>query len=298
MLSDSKSLALALAALAFSTACSDRHELLGRVRALGGDAGAPTKLEYSAPKLIAELASPQNSDEDATFTGDLLELFFVSDRQADKDIWSSRRDSVTAPWTSPVRVAELSSAVDDVTPYVSLDGLRIWFSSGRGEQGRRTWFSTRPSLNEPWATPVPVPELAGTYGMGLTADETLAVLYSSREGGAGEFDIYFATRDAREEAWGPLQSMRGVNTSAGDLEPFVAEAGRVLFLSSDREGSEDLYWTRRGGVGEPFPEPVALTELNSSESDTDPTVSQDLGYLIFTSWRSGTRKLYEAYRVR
>ncbi|HYO98111.1 MAG TPA: hypothetical protein VER33_26585 [Polyangiaceae bacterium] len=298
MRSDPNRLALLLAVLALETACSDRHELLGSVRALAGDAGVPTQLEYSPPKLIAELASPENSDEDATFTGDLLELFFVSDRQDNKDIWSSRRESVTAPWTSPVRVTELNSSVDDVTPYVSLDGLRIWFSSGRGEQGRRTWFSSRPSLNEPWATPVPVPELAGTYGLGLTAAETFAVVCATREGGAGEDDIYFSTRGARDEAWGPLQSLRGVNTSQGDLEPFVAEAGRVVFLSSTRQGSEDLYWARRGRAGEAFPEPVALSELNSSESDTDPTVSQDLGYLIFTSWRSGTRKLYEAYRVR
>jgi hypothetical protein len=85
-----------------------RSELLGTVSADGG-AGTPPR--FSPPVLVAALSDSNAIDEDPTLTGDLRELFFMSTRDGDRDIWTSRRDAADAAWGPPVRVTERDSLV-------------------------------------------------------------------------------------------------------------------------------------------------------------------------------------------
>ncbi len=47
---------------------------------------------------------------------------------------------------------------------------------------------------------------------------------------------------------------------------------------------------------DPFGSPTALTELNSPQSDQDLTILPDMRYVVFSSARSGSSELYEAFR--
>src|SRR5688572_31730161 len=80
-----------------------RSELLGRISVEAG-AGAPPR--FSPPVLVAALSDSDAIDEDPTLTGDLRELFFMSTRGGDRDLWTSERDSADAAWEPPTRVAE------------------------------------------------------------------------------------------------------------------------------------------------------------------------------------------------
>ena len=66
---------------------------------------------FRPPELIAELAAPGANDDDPSLTGDLLELYFKSDRvgSLDYDIWRSVRPTPEDAWGPAERVAELSS---------------------------------------------------------------------------------------------------------------------------------------------------------------------------------------------
>ena len=115
-----------------------RNELLGTIISdAGADAAPPPPPRFTPPVLVAALSDPDAIDEDPTFTGDLLELFFMSNRAGGRDIWTSRRATAADPWQPPTRVGELDSVDSDWAPAVSLDGLRIWFASDRGDRAAR-----------------------------------------------------------------------------------------------------------------------------------------------------------------
>ena len=281
-----------------------RSELLGTI---AGDAGAAAPPRFSPPVLVAALSDRDAIDEDPTLTGDLRELFFMSTRAGDRDIWTSRRDSADAEWGPPMRVTELDSPASDWAPAVSLDGLRIWFASDRDDVGRgQLWRATRASRAAAWDPPAPVAELASgsvDFAPAVDATETTLLMSSDRvnpaaTAGGADFDIYGATRAATGAAWGWPAPVPGINSRDDEYDPFVAQAGLVVFFTSMRSGMGDLYWSSRSSLTEPFAPPVALVELNSPDYDSDATLSPDLGTMMFSSTRSGNAEIYETRAVQ
>src|SRR5262245_30546618 len=93
------------AIVALAMGCGGGGETLGSIGSGVGDAASETVFEvgdvavdtvgdaelgaFSAPTLVTELAYPNALDEDPTFTEDLLEIYFTSDRGGNLDIWMS-----------------------------------------------------------------------------------------------------------------------------------------------------------------------------------------------------------------
>src|SRR5690606_6942989 len=117
----------------------------------------------------AELSDPNAKDQDPTLTGDLLEIFFFSDRAGEPDIWTSTRIDENSPWQTPTQVLELSSPDLDINPAISRDGLRLWFSSQRDPDG--IYFTQRNSRSDVWELPVRVDAFGGEIAPGPSADE-------------------------------------------------------------------------------------------------------------------------------
>jgi hypothetical protein len=281
-----------------------RSELLGTVSA---DGGAFTPPRFSPPVLVAALSDSNAIDEDPTLTGDLRELFFMSTRDGDRDIWTSRRDTADAAWGPPVRVAELDSPASDWAPSVSLDGLRIWFASDRDDVGRgQLWRATRASRAAAWDPPTPVAELASgsvDFAPAVDATETTLLMSSDRinpaaAGGGADFDIYVATRATTGAAWDWPAPVPGINSGSDEYDPFVAQAGLVVFFTSMRSGMGDIYWSSRSSLSASFAPPVELEDLNSPEYDSDATLSPDLGTMMFSSTRSGNAEIYETHAIQ
>src|SRR4051794_7754598 len=101
------------AACAGSFGCV-RSELLGTIASDGGgggggDAARLLPPRFSPPAPVAALSDPAAIDEDPTFTADVLELYFMSTRAGNRDIWTARRTTAADPWPAPTRVGELDS---------------------------------------------------------------------------------------------------------------------------------------------------------------------------------------------
>jgi Tol biopolymer transport system component len=288
-------------------ACGQRSEVLGVILDGGSDASALEPPRFSAPVLVGALSDVEAIDEDPTFTGDLLELYFMSNRAGTRDIWTARRASADDPWGSPSRVAELSSSTSDWAAAVSLDGLRIWFSSDRLEVGRgQIWASSRSTRSAPWSSPQIVAELATSgsidFAPAVDATETTLLFASNRAdpagaGGGANFDLYSSTR-AAGDPWRVPAPLPGANGGQDEYDPFVAQGSLVVFFTSMRSGLGDIYWSARRSIAEPFPAPLPLDDLNSPEYDSDSTLSVDLGYLMFSSTRSGNAEIYESRAIR
>lgn len=307
-----------LGLLSLLSGCAPRAELLGTLSVAGtgqnggagggGDgtdggsstpAGSPASLQFSAPVLVTSVSDPNSYDADPSFTGDLQELFFMSDRAGSKDIWTSRRASSTDPWGPPTAVTALNSPAADEGPSISLDGLRIWFVTEREVPYRHIWRSSRPTRNDPWAAPQVVTEIATSakdFGPSIDASETLMFFSSSRPGSMG-VDVYSSARANTKVPWGAPRLVPGLNGPYDDKDPFVAEGGLVVFFTSTRSGAGDLFWSERQSTNEAFPTPVPLVDLNSPAYDSDPTLSLDLGYIMFDTARTGISDIYEAHAI-
>ncbi|HEY4186582.1 MAG TPA: hypothetical protein VGP07_16010 [Polyangia bacterium] len=277
--------------VAGGAACGRRGELLGTVAE--GELAPP---HFAPPQPVIALSDPDSIDEDPTFTGDALELYFMSNRNGTKDIWTSRRAVTTEPWPSPSLVTELSSSATDYSPGISLDGLNIWFATDRDMSRGRIWHAARASRADAWQTPTPVAELAsGSIDFAPVVDSTgTTMAFTSNRPGGGGYDIYFATRSTSADVWGAVAAAPGaVNSASDEYDPFVSGDDRVLFFTSMRSGAGDIYWTARRSVDDPFQAPTLLTELDSADYDSDSTLSPDLTYMMFSSTRSGNAELYE-----
>jgi WD40 repeat protein len=104
--------------------------------------------------LVAELSVPGFNDAAPTVRRDGREIFFWSTRpgSSGSDLWTSTRQSVHEPWSTPVRLEEpLNSAFNEVTPSLSFDGLTLLFTSTRpgGHGGADIWMVTRSPRRSP-----------------------------------------------------------------------------------------------------------------------------------------------------
>ena len=75
--------------------------------------------------------------------------------------------------------------------------------------------------------------------------------YSNRtEAGAqGGNDIYVSTRASHQDPWSaPLNLGTNVNSGSSETRPSLSWDGTTLYFGTTREGSNDIYVTRRSRV--------------------------------------------------
>jgi hypothetical protein len=94
--------------------------------------------------------------------------------------------------------APVNSAYDECGPYVSPDGLSLYFSG--------LWLSTREAVEDDWNTPVnlgpPINTPANEHAFCLSADGLVLYFGSDRLGGCGGYDLWVATRASTDDLWG------------------------------------------------------------------------------------------------
>jgi len=107
-----------------------------------------TGATFAAPTRVAELSSG-SQDWQPQPSEDGLTILFASDRDGGTgklDLWIARRTSVAMPFGAPVPLTELNSPTVDQAGWLSADGCRIWFSSGRetADALQQIFFAQRP----------------------------------------------------------------------------------------------------------------------------------------------------------
>jgi hypothetical protein len=103
---------------------------------------------FAAPARVAELSSA-GQDWQPQPSEDGLTVLFASDRDGGAgkmDLWIAHRGSTAAPFAPPTPLTELNSPSVDQAGWLSADGCRIWFSSGRATADLRQqiFFAQRP----------------------------------------------------------------------------------------------------------------------------------------------------------
>jgi Tol biopolymer transport system component len=199
---------------------------------------ADTSSPWDPPSAITELNTMDFADAAAAPTADGLTLFFTSDRGGeDRDIWQAQRATVESPFDAPVIVEGINSSSHDSNAHISLDGLRIYFSSARNDSGD-LFVAERTSSTATFGTPTRI-DVVSSDGSSetaptLSADETEIYFSSDRAGGQGRIDIWFATRpDPAAPFSEPTNLGPVLNTDWDDTQPALSADGRTLYMVRD-----------------------------------------------------------------
>jgi Tol biopolymer transport system component len=263
------------------------------------DAPVPVPIDFGAAMQIVELAST-SGDDDPTLTGDLLEIYFISNRPGGagaSDVWTSSRPSVDQPFSPPVVVASLSSPQNEETTRITADGLTMWVASDRsGPAGVfDLWASTRATRGDPWPAPTRVVELntMADNDVGAIELSPLELYFASDRATARDmYDLYRTSRVSTVSPWAPAERLTTLETGADEVTPFPLDADTLYFASSIG-GNRDLYLATRADDTAPF-ELRPLSSLNTTSSEEDPWLSPDRSLMFFSSDRTGNPELYIA----
>ena len=132
-----------------------------------------------------------------TLTADELTIVFTGGNPSGDgegaDLYTANRANKNSPFDNIVALANLNTTnFGEGGPYISPDGLSLYFSSDRNGIGQ-IFESTRNTLNDPFGTPQHLSVLDSPYGTGvgypcLSSDGT--ALYYTYVSNVGDADIY------------------------------------------------------------------------------------------------------------
>lgn len=194
---------------------------------------------------------------------------------------------------------------------ISSDGLTLYFRSDRPDDygAGDLYQATRATTSDPFGNVMNLGSGINTEYMeaspSISSDGLTIYFHSDRPGGAGDRDLYQATRATTSDPFGNVISLgSGVNTSGVDGHPSISADGLSIFFQSDRpggEGSNDLYHATRATLAEPFGSVTNLGPgINTPDNEGQVHIASDGLTLLFHSPRAGGYggdDLYKATRA-
>ena len=155
--------------------------------------------DWSAPVNLGATVNSSSIDWSQSISADGLELFFMSNRSGDDDIWVTTRATTEDDWGPPVNLGStVNSPSADATPSISADGRMLFFHSNRpGGLGEwDIWITKRETTDAEWSAPMNLgPPINGSYWDGnpyISADGSTLFFWSTRPGGVGGQDLWQA----------------------------------------------------------------------------------------------------------
>ncbi len=111
---------------------------------------AKADFTFGTPTNLGQTVNSSSSSDLAPYiSANSLELYFVSTRpegSGAEDLWVATRMLISEPWSEPVNLGPVvNSSSKDSGPYLSADGLELYFHSTRpnGLGGNDIWLARR-----------------------------------------------------------------------------------------------------------------------------------------------------------
>jgi hypothetical protein len=197
--------------------------------------------------------------------------------------------------SQPAELTALASAGNDRDPWLSADGLRLFFDRNPGPHGGNDIvLATRSSPGVDFTTAAAIANLDTSddeLRPALSGDETLLVLSSNHATG-GNFQLFAAQRT---DSTAPFPSPSGPGSAllanvniAGDscFDPFLSRDALRLYYAPVPAGSpQQIRLATRAAVDKTFAAPAPVPGINSGMSDADPALSLDERVIVFSSRR-------------
>lgn len=209
-------------------------------------------------------------------------------------------------WSDPA-IASFSGKNNDLEPFLSWDGLRLYFASDRlssdtdDKNDYDIWYVERNTENSKWSDPInmgaPInsehnefyPSVAKNGNIYITSDAPTS---------KGKDDIYFSKKNNKSYS-NPISVSDSINTTGYEFNAFIApDESYIIFTGygyKDGLGSGDLYisyqsesgaWSKAQNMGE---------KINSKQMDYCPFIHSKTNTLYFTSRRSEVNAEHAAF---
>jgi hypothetical protein len=274
--------------------------LLGEVSLLGpppaGDTGAPAGM---SPIADAE-ASTDESNSDANTS--------VADTAPEASPIAVDAGTDLGQFGAPVLITELvASGFMAFKETLTADMLEIYFISDRpgGPGNQDVWHAKRARASDPWGTPNCVLEVSSPLheaGPAVSPDGLTLWISSDRAGGKGGYDIWVSTRpNSVTPTWSTPRPVPELNTASDEFPRPPIQSGLTMPPSYREKLPNNQFQTcitSRSSVNAPWAPPTRLTEVDTSNIDTDGFLTDDQLGLYFSSDRVtlGDQDLYVAGR--
>jgi hypothetical protein len=211
--------------------------------------------------------------------------------------------SVAINAATVAEITELSSSGQEDAPWISSDGLRIYFSRDLTPPGHGdVYFASRSSPTEPFGMAALVTNVstAGQEGRAwLTSDELTVAVSTTYD---GPLDIDMITRPAGQPFGTPTNTHLAMVNARGSMriDPFLTDDLLRLYFAADTgPGARWQMWiATRATVGDDFGAVSLVPGVNdSSLNEIAPTLYQNEQLLLFSSFPTAAAPdLYYATR--
>ena len=256
----------------------------------------------SEPRLfMPQLLAGDQIEHGGVFTPDgSAFLFTASDPQYQQftlRVTERRGDG----WSAP-RTASFSGVHSDHAAYFPPGGDELWVSStrprykGEEEPTWRLWSLRRQGETWDEAAWIRIPTIESRWQSHATSTADGVLYFHALKPGAGQdggmdFDLYRAvpTPPTHEESGlsPPLRLGPEINTEGVEVTAWVAaDESFLLFAAYDRAdgyGQGDLYISHRSAEGDWQTARNLGPEINSEFEESNPSLTPDGAYLIFSS---------------
>jgi Tol biopolymer transport system component len=207
-----------------------------------------TEDDWGEPINLGSVVNSSAWDAEPAISADGLSLYFASGRAGglgQMDIYLTTRPTKDDPWSEPVGLEPpVNGPAWDDTPYITADGLELYFASDRaGGYGLSdVYVATRLTTEDPWSAPVnlgPGVNTEGYEGCPYLSSDGLTLFHYgfNRPGHPGNVDIWVAKRLSVDDAWGTSVKLGPeVNCAAADTNPCLSPDDSILYFQSMRSG--------------------------------------------------------------
>ena len=251
-----------------------------------------------AEPFLPEIFSQFPNVRDIAISSDEDEIYFSVQSFQDEISIITHIKKINNRWSDP-EIASFSGKYFDIEPFLSPDGLKLYFVSNRpmDETGDKPkdfdiWYVQRVNKNSDWSDPVnigpPINSNENEFYPSITDNKNFYFTCDAR-GTKGRDDI-FVSRWEGNHYTEPISLNDSINSAGYEFNAFIApDESYIIFTGYQREdgfGSGDLYisyklsdrnWTKAKNLGE---------EINSAKMDYCPFVDVKTKTLYFTSKRS------------
>lgn len=203
------------------------------------------------------------------------------------DIYATRRHNKrdNLHWHMPVNLGPgVNGPFNENGPELYEDDktgtIQLYFNSNRpgGLGGTDVYVSTL-QPDDTFAPAIGVPELNSPKDEGrlsIRRDGLELLLTSSRAGTLGASDVWVSTRPTTSTPWStPANLGATINGAVIDQQPALSFDGRLLYFSSNRNGTFDLFVTQRSKIRNDddedkarLPRPWLVDHRHSNERDS------------------------------
>lgn len=247
--------------------------------------------------FVPNLFSQFTNVRDFTITPNEEEAYFTLLSPARELSVIIRLQKEATDWSS-TQIASFSGQYTDLEPFLSPDGLKLYFASNRPISKDSTntkdfdiWYVKRDQMGAKWSEPInlgaPVNSELDEFYPSIATSNNLYFTMVKKELNS-EDDIFMCEWNNGKYA-DPVRLGEGVNTKYAEYNAFVSpDESYILFggwRRPDGLGSGDLFMSKR--VDGTWQDATNLgAEINSKDMEYCPFVNAKTGTLYFTSRRS------------